>query len=110
MILLLFNARLNSFDDKFQILLANFLAQTEALAKGKTEAEARKELEASGMKPDDIEKLLPHKVFIGNKPTNSILLKRLTPFTLGALIGEKITLFITTETKRKQNSGLFACV
>lgn len=46
----------------FQILVANFLAQTEALMKGKTPDEARKELEAAGMKPAAVEKLLPHKV------------------------------------------------
>lgn len=69
-----------------KILLANFLAQTEALAKGKTEAEAKAELEKAGLKPEEVSKLLPHKVFEGNKPTNSILLKKLTPFTLGALI------------------------
>lgn len=46
----------------FQILVANFLAQTEALMKGKTPDEARKELDAAGMKADAIEKLLPHKV------------------------------------------------
>lgn len=72
----------------FQILLANFLAQTEALAKGKTEEEAKQELEKSGLKPEEVAKLLPHKVFVGNKPTNSLLLKKLTPFTLGAIIGE----------------------
>lgn len=46
----------------FQILVANFLAQTEALMKGKTHAEARKELEAAGMSADAVQKLLPHKV------------------------------------------------
>ena len=68
------------------ILLSNFLAQTEALMKGKSEAEARAELEASGLAPDEVEKLLPHKVFPGNRPTNSLLYRRLTPRTLGALI------------------------
>nr|XP_020471497.1 glucose-6-phosphate isomerase-like [Monopterus albus] len=69
-----------------KILVANFLAQTEALMKGKTSDEARKELEASGMKGDALEKLLPHKVFQGNKPSNSIVFKKLTPFILGALV------------------------
>uniref|UniRef100_A0A669ECR4 Glucose-6-phosphate isomerase n=1 Tax=Oreochromis niloticus TaxID=8128 RepID=A0A669ECR4_ORENI len=55
-----------------KILVANFLAQTEALMKGKTPDEARKELEAAGMSGDALEKLLPHKVFLGNKPSNSI--------------------------------------
>jgi glucose-6-phosphate isomerase len=69
------------------ILLANFLAQTEALMRGKTESEARKELEAKGtMDKAAIDKLLPHKVFLGNKPTNSIVVRKLDPFTLGALI------------------------
>uniref|UniRef100_A0A3B4Y523 Glucose-6-phosphate isomerase n=1 Tax=Seriola lalandi dorsalis TaxID=1841481 RepID=A0A3B4Y523_SERLL len=69
-----------------KILVANFLAQTEALMKGKTSAEARKELEAGGLKGDALEKLLPHKVFQGNKPSNSIVFKKLTPFILGALV------------------------
>ncbi|CAG5026648.1 unnamed protein product [Parnassius apollo] len=69
-----------------KILLANFLAQTEALMKGKTSEEAKAELEKSGMAPESIAKILPHKVFLGNRPTNSIVVKKLTPFTLGALI------------------------
>ncbi|CAK1590935.1 unnamed protein product [Parnassius mnemosyne] len=69
-----------------KILLANFLAQTEALMKGKTPEEAKAELEKSGMAPESIAKILPHKVFLGNRPTNSIVLKKFTPFTLGALI------------------------
>ncbi len=67
-------------------LLSNFFAQTEALMKGKTAAEARSELEASGMAEADIGELLPHKVFAGNKPTNSIMFDELTPRTLGRLI------------------------
>nr|ADA56787.1 glucose-6-phosphate isomerase [Euphydryas aurinia] len=69
-----------------KILLANFLAQTEALMKGKTPEEAKAELEKSGMAPEAIAKILPHKVFKGNRPTNSIVVKKVTPFTLGALI------------------------
>ncbi|XP_026782721.2 glucose-6-phosphate isomerase b [Pangasianodon hypophthalmus] len=69
-----------------KILIANFLAQTEALMKGKTTEEAKKELEAAGMSGEKLEKILPHKVFQGNKPTNSIVFKKLTPFTLGVLI------------------------
>uniref|UniRef100_A0A3B3RN81 Glucose-6-phosphate isomerase n=1 Tax=Paramormyrops kingsleyae TaxID=1676925 RepID=A0A3B3RN81_9TELE len=69
-----------------KILIANFLAQTEALMRGKTTEEAKKELEASGLSGEALDKLLPHKVFQGNKPTNSIVFKKLTPFTLGALI------------------------
>ena len=70
-----------------QILLANFLAQTEALMKGKTKEEARSELEKSGLSGASLEKILPHKVFEGNRPTNSIVVRKITPFTLGALIG-----------------------
>ncbi|KAJ8272294.1 hypothetical protein COCON_G00111530 [Conger conger] len=69
-----------------KILIANFLAQTEALMKGKTTEEAKKELEAGGLSGEALDKLLPHKVFPGNKPTNSIIFKKLTPFILGALI------------------------
>lgn len=69
-----------------KILMANFLAQTEALMKGKTTEEAKAELEAGGLKGEALDKLLPHKVFQGNKPTNSIIFKKLTPYTLGALI------------------------
>ncbi|KAB0353073.1 hypothetical protein FD754_017930 [Muntiacus muntjak] len=68
-----------------KILLANFLAQTEALMRGKSTEEARKELQAAGRSPEDLEKLLPHKVFEGNRPTNSIVFTKLTPFILGAL-------------------------
>lgn len=70
-----------------QILAANFLAQTEALMKGKTAAEAEEELKTSGMSPDQIAHILPHKVFEGNRPSNSIMFQKLTPFTLGALVG-----------------------
>ncbi|XP_052008227.1 glucose-6-phosphate isomerase-like [Xyrauchen texanus] len=69
-----------------KILMANFLAQTEALMKGKTTEEAKKELEAGGLSGEKLEKILPHKVFQGNKPTNSIIFKKLTPFSLGVLI------------------------
>ncbi|XP_076143824.1 glucose-6-phosphate isomerase b [Alosa pseudoharengus] len=69
-----------------KILMANFLAQTEALMKGKTTDEAKAELEAGGLSGEALDKLLPHKVFQGNKPTNSIIFKKLSPYTLGALI------------------------
>ncbi|XP_062318681.1 glucose-6-phosphate isomerase a [Osmerus eperlanus] len=69
-----------------KILMANFLAQTEALMKGKTSGEAKKELEATGLAGPALEKLLPHKVFQGNKPSNSIVFKKLSPFMLGALV------------------------
>ncbi len=76
----------NPIGEHHDILLSNFFAQTEALMKGKTEKEVRKELEAQGLKKKEIEKLLPHKVFEGNRPTNSILFRKLTPKTLGCLI------------------------
>ncbi|GAB1235108.1 glucose-6-phosphate isomerase [Ferrigenium sp. UT5] len=66
-------------------LLSNYFAQTEALMKGKDADEARAELQAAGMDEAGIAMLLPHKVFSGNKPTNSILFERLTPRTLGRL-------------------------
>jgi glucose-6-phosphate isomerase len=69
-----------------EILLANFLAQPEALMRGKSPDEAKAELTKSGMPEDQIQKILPHKVFEGNRPTNSIVLQKVTPFTLGALI------------------------
>jgi len=68
------------------ILLSNFLAQGEALMKGKTQEEALLELRKSGLKEETIADLLPHKVFPGNRPTTSILFRRLTPKTLGSLI------------------------
>ncbi len=69
-----------------KILLANFLAQTQSLMLGKTKEEARVELEKQGLNGEDLEKLLPHKVFEGNRPTTSILFDKLTPNTLGKLI------------------------
>jgi glucose-6-phosphate isomerase len=69
-----------------RILLANALAQTEALMRGKTAEEARAELVKQGVTGDALERLVPHKVFPGNRPTNTILFDRLDPATLGALI------------------------
>lgn len=68
------------------VLLSNFLAQTRALMMGKTETEARAELEAAGMPAAKIEEVLPHKIFEGNKPTNSIIFEKLDPRTMGALL------------------------
>jgi glucose-6-phosphate isomerase len=76
----------NPIGEHHQILLSNFFAQTEALMKGKNEAEVRGELAAQGMSGDALEKLVPHKVFTGNRPTNSIMVKKLTPRVLGSLI------------------------
>ena len=69
-----------------KILLANFLAQTQALMLGKTKDEARAELEKQGLQGKALEDLLPHKVFEGNRPTTSIMFDKLTPNTLGKLI------------------------
>ncbi|MDO3378483.1 glucose-6-phosphate isomerase [Geoalkalibacter halelectricus] len=76
----------NPLGEHHPILLSNFLAQTEALMRGKTEAEARAELEAEGKSAAAVAALLPHKVFPGNRPTNSLLYRKLTPRTLGMLI------------------------
>jgi len=73
-------------DQHHKILLANFLAQTQALMLGKTREEARAELEKQGLSGQALEDLLPHKVFEGNRPTTSIVFKQLTPYTLGKLI------------------------
>ena len=75
----------NPLGQHHEILLANFFAQTEALMRGKTEEEVRAELEKSGADAARIELLTPHKQFSGNRPTNSILFRRLTPRTLGRL-------------------------
>ena len=77
---------LTPLGDHHDKLLANFFAQTEALAFGKTAEEARAELEAEGLAGAALEALLPHKVFEGNRPTSSILYRRLDPATLGKLI------------------------
>jgi glucose-6-phosphate isomerase len=69
-----------------QALMANFFAQTEALMLGRTEDEARAELERQGLSGERLERLLPHKVFPGNRPTNSILYQKLTSRVLGMLI------------------------
>ena len=68
------------------ILLSNFFAQTEALAFGKTTDQVRAELVKSGTSADALERLLPHKVFEGNRPTNSIMVTQITPRVLGSLI------------------------
>jgi glucose-6-phosphate isomerase len=68
------------------ILLSNFFAQTEALMNGKTAEEAAAELRREGGSEEDIRRLTPHKVFEGNRPTNSILFTKLTPRVLGSLI------------------------
>jgi glucose-6-phosphate isomerase len=76
----------NPVGEHHRILLSNFFAQTEALMKGKTLEEAVEELKGEGRSENEIEQLAPFKVFEGNRPTNSILFKQLTPRTLGRLI------------------------
>ena len=76
----------NVISDHQEILLANFFAQTEALAFGKTENEARADLKKSGITEEEIDRLVNYKVFHGNTPTNSILFNELTPYSLGQLI------------------------
>lgn len=76
----------NPIGDHHLKLLSNFFAQTEALMNGKTEHEVVAELKASGKSAEEIEKLKPFKLFEGNRPTNSILFKKLTPEVLGSLI------------------------
>ncbi len=76
----------NPIGHHHSILLSNFFAQTEALMKGKTAEEAAVELREEGKSEEEILRLTPHKVFEGNRPTNSILFKKLTPAVLGSLI------------------------
>jgi len=76
----------NPIGQHHMILLSNFFAQTEALMRGKTADEVRQELEAAGMHGEKLEAAIPHRVFPGNKPSNSILFQKLTPETLGTLI------------------------
>ncbi|KXX72600.1 glucose-6-phosphate isomerase [Flammeovirga sp. SJP92] len=76
----------NPIGDHHPKLLSNFFAQTEALMTGKSEETVVAEFKAAGKSDEEIEKLKTFKVFEGNRPTNSILFKKLTPFTLGAMI------------------------
>jgi glucose-6-phosphate isomerase len=76
----------NPIGEHHAILLSNFFAQTEALMNGKTEEEVREEMEKAGKTEEEIQRVLPYRVFTGNKPTNSFLLKEITPYTLGSLI------------------------
>ncbi|WP_431156847.1 glucose-6-phosphate isomerase [Winogradskyella poriferorum] len=77
---------LHNNSDHHDKLMSNYLAQTEALMNGKTEEEVVVELKGQGLNDDEINKLLPFKVFDGNKPTTSILINKLTPESLGKLI------------------------
>jgi glucose-6-phosphate isomerase len=72
--------------DHHDKLMSNFFAQTEALLMGKTKAEVQSEFDKQGISGDNADFLLPFKVFSGNKPTNTLLIQKLTPATLGALV------------------------
>lgn len=76
----------NPIGDHHVKLLSNFFAQTEALMNGKTENEVKIELIKAGKNEEEIRKLAPFKIFEGNKPSNSILVKEITPYSLGTLI------------------------
>jgi glucose-6-phosphate isomerase len=76
----------NPIGEHHRLLIANFIAQTEALMRGKTEAEVRVELDQQKLDPIALESLVTHKVFPGNRPSNSVIFERLDPRTLGALI------------------------
>ena len=76
-----------------EVLLANFLAQTEALMTGKSREEVVEEMKKANVPTEQIEKISPHKVFKGNRPSNSILLPKVTPFTLG----NKMTKFFSID-------------
>ncbi len=77
---------LNPLGNHHQLLLSNFFAQTEALMNGKNEEEVVAELQKAGKSAQEIEALKNFKVFEGNRPTNSFLIKKITPYTLGTLI------------------------
>jgi glucose-6-phosphate isomerase len=81
-----FKESLHGDTDHHNKLMANFFAQTEALMNGKTEVEVLNELREKNLSEAEIDKLLPFKVFTGNKPTNTFLINKLTPKNLGALI------------------------
>jgi len=81
-----FAKSLNPMGDHHDKLISNFLGQTNALMTGRTEGEVKEEMRSQGKSEGEIKKLLPFRTFAGNKPTNTILLKELTPYNLGSLI------------------------
>ena len=84
-----FIAPLESHNDlgaHHKILLSNVFAQSEALMKGKSEEEARAEMQSQGVEEKTLERLLPHRVFEGNRPSTTLLFRKLTPHSLGRLI------------------------
>ena len=76
----------NPIGDHHQKLLSNFFAQTEALMKGKSLSQVREEMNNAGKSEEEINHIAPHRVFEGNRPTNSILVKQITPYSLGMLL------------------------
>jgi glucose-6-phosphate isomerase len=76
----------NPLGEHHTILLANFFSQSEALMLGRTEAQAREELTTKELAGEELKELLPHVIFPGNRPSNSIMFRKLTPYTLGSLI------------------------
>ena len=76
----------HDFENHHAALLANCFAQSEAFMRGKTLDEVRADLQQQGLSQDEIERLAPHKTFPGNRPSNTILMEYLNPYTLGALI------------------------
>lgn len=76
----------NPLDDHHHWLFANCLSQTQALMQGRTLQEAEEELRTKGLPEDEVRRLAPHKVIPGNRPTNTLVLNRVAPFTLGSLI------------------------
>ena len=76
----------NPIGDHHMKLLSNFFAQTEALMKGKSLQEVEGEMRKAGKSEEEIQRIAPHRVFEGNRPTNSILVKQITPYTLGQLV------------------------
>ena len=76
----------NPIGEHQAILVANCVAQAEAMMRGKTADEARAELRASGLSEDEVARLVPHKTFAGNRPSNTFMMERLTPHALGRLI------------------------
>jgi glucose-6-phosphate isomerase len=76
----------NPIGDHHAKLLSNFFAQTEALMNGKTDEEVEQEMEKAGIQQEEMARIVPFKIFSGNRPTNSFLIKKITPLTLGRLI------------------------
>ena len=76
----------HALEEQHRLLVANCLAQTEALMLGRTEADVLAELEAAGVPTRRAESLAPHKVFTGNRPTTTLMFERLDPYSLGALV------------------------